>query len=131
MIAPRGRIEYPLFPMEVFETQSRDEAIRKFAELEAAGHQTIRSYLYWYEGAGVRRLKKLPGPAAQKFWDTLDLTQKLKVAFSFMSAGASDPEIRDLSSRYRQELNKDFATFGGYTEVDGLPEDATFVIEYE
>ena len=64
-------------------------------------------------------------------FEKLTLEQKLKVSFEMGSPNQVAPDIQKLIREYRECLMKDYEIQGGYTEVEGAPEDAVFVIEHE
>ncbi len=117
--------------MEIAECQTRDEYLKKLDELQASGRRILSIDLYWYEGAGRRRVVASAGPVAKAMFSPLSLDQKIKVAMALHFPDQFPADIQALAQKYRECLKKDFETEGGYTAVTGDPEKAVYVIEYE
>jgi len=101
--------------------EERERIIRE--KITDQGFEIKEASLYWYEGVGEEKDVVLPGLAMNAFWDTLDLKQKMHVAFN-------SGQLPELQNRYAEAVQKDFEEFGASRKLEGRREDATLVFEY-
>src|SRR5437667_12084647 len=87
---------YPADVMQMIECQTRDQYLKKSDELQAANREILATYLYWYEGAGKRRLLIPGGPAARAMWSGRTKDERLKISLGIATRQKFPPDIEQL-----------------------------------